>query len=177
MKIFDRIKNPALAELVKEQNLKDLILKREFRITEAYIQREFVVRAIDDDLPELSITLHDGYGLISGKMKRKLIPFAIPFSGRFSMQSVEFSRARKVLHLKLYEVGPVDLEWLTKKVVRAVPFLTYADNVVECNLMQVPRLAELFAYRVKGINPWDFITLKELSLEDGAIVGRVGVVI
>jgi len=44
-------------------------------------------------------------------------------------------------------------------------------------MTRVPKLAELFAYRVKGISAWDFITLKELSLKDGEIVGRVGVVL
>ena len=49
--------------------------------------------------------------------------------------------------------------------------------LISRDLTRVPRLAELFAYRVKGINPWDFIALKELSLNEGEIVGRVGVVL
>jgi len=176
-RINDRLRNPALAELVKEQSLKDLLLRREFRIPESYLQREFVNRALDDELPELSIALHDGYGEIAGRMKKRLIPFPIPFSARFAIQGMEFSSARKIVFLKLDQVAPIDIDWLTRKMVQRIPFLSCFGDLISCDLTRVPRLAELFAHRVKGISIWDFITLKELSLKDGEIVGRVGVVL
>ena len=176
-KLSGRLKNPALAELVKEQSLKDLLVRREFRLSQGYLQREFVNRALDAELLELSIALFDGYGEITGKMKKRLLPFAIAFSATFTIQAMEFSAARKSVLLKLEQVDPIDLDWLTKKVVERIPFLSCQGNLVSCDLTRVPRLAELFAYRVKGINPWDFIALKELSLNEGEIVGRVGVVL
>jgi hypothetical protein len=175
--VSQRLKNPALAELVKEQSLKDLLIRREFRLSEPYLQREFVSKALDDELLELSLSLFDGYGQISGKVKKRLIPFPISFSARFTIQAMEFSSARKVVFLKLDQVAPIDLDWLTKKVVQRIPYIEYVGDMIACDLAQVPRLAELFAHRVKGISPWDFITLKELSLKDGEIVGRVGVVL
>lgn len=181
MKIFDKLReklnNPALAELVKEQSLKDLLVKREFHLSQSYLQREFLSRVQDDEILEFSLGLFDGYGEVTGKMKKRLLPFAIPFSATFTIQGMEFSSTRKCVFLKLDQVGPIDLDWLTRKVVERIPFLSCNGNLITCDLTRVPRLAELFAYRVKGINPWDFIAMKELSLKEGEIVGRVGVVL
>ncbi len=176
-KLRDKLKNPALAELVKEQSLKDLLVKREFRLSQAYLQREFLDRARDEEIVEFSLALADGYGEIKGRMKKRMLPFAIPFSATFTIQGLEFSAARKCVFLKLEQVTPIDLDWLTKKVVQRIPFLSCMGELITCDLTRVPRMAELFAYRVKGINPWDFIAMKELSLREGEIVGRVGVII
>ena len=175
-KINEKIKNPALAELVKEQSLKDLLTKRAFHLSQGYLQREFLNRALDDEIVEFSLSLCDGYGEISGKMKKRLLP-ALPFSATFTLHGMEFSSARKCVLLKLEKVGPIDLDWLTRKVVQRIPFLSCSGDLITCDLTRVPRLAELFAYRIKGLNVWDIITLKELSLKDGEIVGRVGVVL
>ena len=175
-RINDRIKNPALAELVKEQSLRDLLTKRAFRISQGYLQREFLSRALDDEIVELSLLLCDGYGEITGKLKKRFLP-ALPFSATFTVQGMEFSSARKCVLLKLEKVGPIDLDWLTRKVVRHIPFLSCSGDLITCDLTRVPELARLFDYRIKGLNVWDLITLKELSLRDGEIVGRVGVVL
>jgi hypothetical protein len=176
-RVKDRIKNPALHELVKEQSLKDLLVKREFHLSQSYLQREFLNRAQDEEMLDLCLELFDGYGELSGKVKKRLIPFPISFSATFTIQGMEFSSARKCVFMKLEKVGPIDLDWLTKKVVERIPFLNCSGDLISCDLTRVPRLAELFAYRVKGINPWDFIALKQLSLQEGEIVGRVGVVL
>jgi len=176
-KIAGRINDPAFLDLVKEQNLKDLLIRREFRVTESYLQREILDKAIDDEILELNIALFDGYGEISGKMKKRLLPFAIPFSATFTIQGMEFSAARKCVFLKLAQVAPIDLDWLTRKVVERIPFLSCMGDLISCDLTRVPRLAELFAYRVKGISIWDFVTLKELGFKRGEIAGRVGVVL
>ena len=175
-RINERIKDPALVELVKEQSLRDLLTKRAFRISQGYLQREFLNRAIDEEIVEFSIALFDGYGELSGKMKKRLLP-AIPFSATFTIHGMEFSAARKCVQLKLEKVGPVDIDWLTRKVVQRIPFLDYSGDLITCDLTRVPRLRELFAYRIKGLDIWNLITLKELSLRDGEIVGRVGVVL
>lgn len=175
--VKDRLRNPAFIELVKEQSLKDLLLKREFHIPESYLQREVIGKALDDEILELSIALYDGYGQIRGKIKKRLLPFPVSFSARFVIQAMEFSTPRKAVYLKLEQVEPIDIDWLTKKVVERIPFLSCFGDLIACDLTRVPRLAELFAHRVKGRSVWDFITLRELSLKDGQIVGRVGVVI
>ena len=177
-KINEKINNPALVELMKEQSFRDLLTKRAFHISQGYLQREFLSPALDDEIVEFSVTLFDGYGEITGKMKKRLLP-AIPFSATFTIQGMEFSSARKCVLLKLEKVGPVDFAWLTRKVVQQIPFLSCSGDLLTCDLTRVPRLAELFSRRVKGINlnVWDLITLKELSLKDGEIVGRVGVVL
>lgn len=176
-RLRDSIKNPVLIELVKEQSLKDLLIKREFRLSQSYLQREFLSRSQDDEMLDLGIAIFDGYGEFTGKVKKRLLPFPITFSATFTIQGMEFSSARKVVFMKLEKVGPIDLDWLTKKVVERIPFLSCSGDLISCDLTRVPRLAELFAYRVKGINPWDFIALKKLSLQEGEIVGRVGVVL
>jgi len=177
-KINERLNNPALVELVKEQSLKDLLTKRAFRISQGYLQREFLGRALDDEIVEFSIALFDGYGEITGKMKKRFLP-VLPFSATFTIHGMEFSSARKCVLLKLEKVGPVDFDWLTRKVVLHIPFLSCSGDLITCDLTRVPQLARLFDYRVKGLNlnVWDLITLKELGLKDGEIVGRVGVVL
>jgi hypothetical protein len=177
-RIKERIKNPALAELVKDQNLKDLLVKREFRITQGYLQREIFSRAVDEELPEFSVKLGEGYGQVSGKVKKRLLPFTIPFSATFTIQGVEFSATRKLVLLKLEQVAPVDFDWLTRKFVERIPCLSMmGGDVIACDLAKVPRLAELFSYRITGLNPWDFIVLKELAFREGEVAGKVGVVL
>jgi hypothetical protein len=174
---LDKMKNRSLAELVKEQSLKDLLVKREFRISQGYLQREFLDRAQDEEIVELTITLLDGFGEIKGRIKKRFVPFTIPFSVTFSLGSVEFTTARKQVLLKLEQVTPLDVAWITRKFVEKIPFLSLSGDFIACDLTRVPRLAELFAYRVKSVNPWDHVTLKELTLSEGEIVGRVGVVL
>lgn len=185
MGIFDKLKeriqeklnDPSFMELVQQQDLKDLLTRREFRIPQSYLKREILSRAIDDEVPELDIKLCDGYGELSGKVKKRLIPFAIPFSATFTIQGIEFSEVRKCVFIRLDRVEPVDLDWLNRKVVERIPFLSVMGELVVCDLARVPRLAELFAYRVKGINVWDRVVLREMRIVEGEIVGRVGVVI
>jgi hypothetical protein len=176
-RVRERLNNPILQELAKEQSLRDLLLKREFRLPEGYIQREFVSRAMDDEILELSLAIYDDYAEITGKVKKRLIPFPISFSGRFTIQGLEFSPARKVVFLKLDQVAPIDIDWITKKVIQRIPFLETTGDLIVCDLMRIPKLAEIFSRRIKGLSVWDFITLKELTLKQGEIVGRVGVVL
>jgi hypothetical protein len=173
-------RNPALAELMKEQSLKELFTKREFRLSQGYLQREFLARALDEEIVELTLTLRDGYGEVTGRMKKRLLP-AIPFSATFTIQGMEFSSARKCVLLKLEKLSPLDIDWLTKRVIGHIPFLSYAGEVITCDLTRVPRLAELFSRRIRlgsrELNVWDLVTLRELNLKEGEIVGRVGVVL
>lgn len=174
MSIFDRLRNPALLDLVRDQRLKELVTRREFRVTEEYCHREFVSRAEDDEVRKLSLKFGDGYGEIAGEVKKRLVPFAIPFSARFALQGIEFGPGAKKVHLRVEKVKPLDLDWVTARLVNRVPFLTYGDGVVSCDLTRVPRLADLFAYQVKGVRPSDFLAIRELAFREGEIVGRVG---
>ena len=177
MSIFDRFKNPALLELVKDQRLKELITRREFRLTEEYLHREILSKAVDDELTELSLKLGAGFAELTGRVKKRLVPFAIPFSARFSLHSIDFTRRGKVVHLRLEELKPLDLDWLTKKLVQNIPFVSYGDGLVTLDLTQVPRLAEFYEYQVKGVRPSDFVVLKELLFCEGELVGRVGLIL
>jgi hypothetical protein len=177
MNILELLQNPALKEFMKDQRLRELITRREFRISEEYLYREFVSGAGDEELQELSLTLHDGYGEISGTVKKRLIPMAIPFTARFSVRSVVFSALEKKVHLAMDEVKPLDLDWVTRRVVERVPFLSWEGGRVICDLEKVPRLGELLSRRIGSLRASDFVTLKELSFRPGEIVGRVGVVL
>lgn len=177
MSIFDMLQNPALIELMKDQRLRDLVTRREFRISEEYLHREFISGAMDDEVQELSLRFYDGYGEIAAKVKKRLIPCAIPFSARFSVRSVVFGSYEKKVHLAVEEVKPLDFDWVTKRVVERVPFLSFEEGRVVCDLEKVPRLADLLAKRVKGVKVSDFVTLKELSFRQGEVFGRVGVVL
>ncbi|WP_224983553.1 hypothetical protein [Geomonas agri] len=176
-RIQDRLNDPAFMGLVQEQSLKDLLLRREFRITQEYLQREFLDKAVDDELVEFKLAIENGYCELSGRLKKRLVPFAIPFSASFTIEGIEFSATRKCVFLKHGPVTPLDLDWLTRKVVQRIPSLSMMGDLLVCDLNQVPRLAELFAHRVKGISIWDYITLKELWLKRGELGGRVGVVL
>ena len=177
MSIFDRFKNPALLELVKDQRLKELITRREFRLTEEYLHREILSKAVDDELTELTLKLGAGFAELTGRVKKRLVPFAIPFSARFSLHSIDFTRRGKVVHLRLEELKPLDLDWLTRKLVQNIPFVSYGDGLVTLDLSRVPRLAEFYGYQVKGVRPSDFVVLKELLFCEGELIGRVGLIL
>ena len=178
MSIFDKLKSSALLELIQDPRLRDLLTKREFRLSQEELHREFVNQAADEEeMQELALTVGEGFLELSGKVKKRPLPFAIPFSARFSLHSLEFSVRSKAVHLRLEELKPFSLDSLTKKLVEKVPFLSFADGLVTVHLVKVPRLAGLLTCQVKGFRPFDHIVLKELSFRAGEVVGRVGVLL
>lgn len=177
MGIFDRIKNPAFRELLRDQRLTELLTRREFRISEEYVHREFISQAGDDEMRNLLLRFRDGFGELAGEVKKRLLPFAVPFVVRFTIHGIEFSRMGKRIYLQLEEVRPVDLDWVTRRVVEKVPFVDFRDGLLVCDLTLVPRLATILAYRVGSARLADFLTLQELAFREGEIVGRVGVVL
>lgn len=178
MSIFDKLKSTALLELIRDPQLRDLLTKREFRISQEQLQREFVSQtAHEQELEDLALIVGEGFLEISGRVKKRPLPFAIPFSARFSLHSLEFSVRSKTVHLKLEELKPFSLDSLTKKLVEKVPFLSFADGLVTVHLIKTPRLARLLTCQVKGFRPFDHIVLKDLRFHDGEVVGRVGVLL
>ena len=174
---FSKLRHPLLAELVKEQHLRELLTKREFRLSEEYFRREFVPRMEDEEIRGLALAFRDGYAELSGEVKKRLLPMAIPFTARFAVDRVIFTPQEKVVYLRLEEIRPVDIDWLTRRMVERLPFLTYRDDLVRCDLMKIPRLVQMFGYHVKGVRVSDFFTIKELAIRDGEVAGRLGFVI
>ena len=62
MNIFDKIPNPLFRQFLQDQNLRDLFTKREFRITEEFFQQELAVGGEEDDIRDIVVRFHDGYG-------------------------------------------------------------------------------------------------------------------
>ena len=110
-------------------------------------------------------------------MRKKPLPFDISFSARLTIQRVDFTPEGKYLVLKADEVKPFSLDWVTAKIVRRVPFLSWQDGCVICDLARIPKLAPLFSAAVKGIRPLDFVTLRDVTFQPGALVGRIRLVI
>jgi hypothetical protein len=177
MSIFEKLKNSALFELIKDQRLSEVITRREVRLSEEYFHREFVSKAVDEEIQELALKFCNGYGEISGKVKKRLLPFSVPFSARFTVQRVDFTPREKQIYLAVEQVKPFDLEWVTSRVVGKIPFLSYGDGIITCNLAKVQRLERFFTYEVKGVKVCDYLTIKELLLKDGEMVGRLGIII
>ena len=177
MKIFDKISNPLLKQFMQDQNVRDLLTKREFRISEELFQRELVAGDEDDGIRELQVRFHDGYGEITGKVRKKPLPFDIPFSARLSVQRVDFTPEGKFLLLQVDDVKPFSLDWVTARIVGRVPFLSWREGIITCNLARIPKLAPMFGAEVKGVRPLDFVTLRDVTFQPGAIVGRIKIVI
>jgi hypothetical protein len=177
MKLFDRLTNPLLKQFMQDQNLRELVTKREFRISEEFFRRELVGSGGDEDIREIDVRFYDGYGEITGKVRKKPLPFDIPFSARLSVYRVEFTPEGKSLLLKADEVKPISLDWVTAKIIRKVPFLSWQDGIIRCDLARVPKLAPVFGAEVKGIRPLDFVTIRDVTFQQGALVGRIKLVI
>ena len=177
MTLFDKIKSGALLDLVRDPRLKELVTRREFRISEEDLRREFLNRAPDKEVPELSVAISEGFFEISGKVKKKLLPFAVPFSARFSLHSLEFTPRTKAVHLRLEELKPLDMDWLTRRLVEKLPFLSFGEGLVSVDLLKIPRLAPLLTSQVKGFHPFDHIVLKDLNFYQGEVVGKLGVML
>jgi hypothetical protein len=177
MSFFSSLKTKAVLELISDPRLKELVTRREFRVSEEELRQELVTRVSDEGIQDLAVSVGEGFLEISGKIKKRLLPFAIPFSARFSLHSLEFSPRNKAVHLKLEELKPLDLDWLTKRLVGKIPFLSSADGLITLHLVKIPRLTGLLTCQVKGFRPFDHIVLKELSFHPGEVVGRVGVML
>lgn len=175
MSIFETLAGPRIASFVKDQNLQDLLAKREFRLTDRYLHEQFISGMDDEEVRELELRFYDGCGEVSGKVKKKLLPFAIPFSFRFSLSDLVFTRDERAVYLKIEEVRPLDLDWVTRRVVEKIDCLSWNDGTVVCRLDQVPGLAPLLEARVKGLKVVDFVTLRDVRLQEGEVIGRVGV--
>jgi hypothetical protein len=178
MSIFDKLKGSALLELVRDPRLHELVTKREFRVGQEELQHELLKQAAgEEELQELAVTIGEGHLELAGKVKKRMLPFAIPFTARFSLHSLDFSPHTKAVHLRLDEVTPFEIDALTRKLVEKVPFLTFNNGLVTVHLGKVPRLAALLNSQVRGFRPFDHIVLKELHFHPGAVVGRVGVLL
>jgi len=178
MSIFDKLKGGALLELARDPRLKELVTKREFRVDQEELRRELLKQAAgEEELQELAVTVGEGYLELAGKVKKKLLPFAIPFTARFSLHSLDFSPHAKAVHLRLDEMKPFEVDALTRKLVEKVAFLSFDDGLVTVPLDKVPRLGSLLNSQVRGFRPFDHIVLKELRFHDGEVVGRVGVLL
>ena len=59
MAITDILGNAPLWSFIKDQNVKDIITKQEFRVSEEYLHRELVSRAGSEKVRELSLTPQD----------------------------------------------------------------------------------------------------------------------
>lgn len=174
MSILDLLKSPALLDLIKDQRLKEIVSRREVRVREDYLHRELVAKAIDEEILELSLKFFEGYGEISGKVKKKLVPFSISFSARFTVERIYFTPKERIVFLKMDEVKPVDLSFITRKIVGTIPFLSYSDGIVACDLHKVPQLDQFFSYNINGIKVCDFLTVKEVAFKEGEMIGRLG---
>jgi len=178
MSIFDKMKNPVLLELIRDPRLKELVTKREFRLSQEELRRELENQVGgEESLQELALHVGDGFLELSGRVKKWPLPFAIPFAARFSLHSLEFTPRQKAVYLRLDEMKPFDVDALTKKLVEKVGFLSFADGLVTLHLARVPRLAGLLTCHVNGFRPFDHIVLKELTFTPGEVVGRIGVLL
>jgi hypothetical protein len=178
MNIFDKLKQSPLLEMLKDPRLKELVTRREFSISREELQREILSQtAQEEELQDLTLLVGEGFLEISGRVKKRMLPFAIPFSARFSLHSLEFSPRSKTVHLKLEELKPFEVDSLTKKLLEKLPFLTFADGLVTIHLEQVPRLAGLLGCRIGSFRPFDHIVLKKLSFQEGEVTGKIGVLL
>lgn len=175
MAISDFLGNAPFWGFVKDQNIRELLTKREFRISEEYLHREFVSRAADEKVRDLSLKIYDGYAEITGRMQQRPLPVFIPFLARFAVHGYEFNRNSKTVHLKIHEVKPMGGDLLIGKLAKKIPFLSYEKGIAVCDLTKMPLLCDVFGYHVKGMPVMDFVTLKELKLNNGEIVGKLGV--
>jgi hypothetical protein len=178
MSIFDTLKQSPLMEMMKDPRLRELVTRREFSISREELQREILSQtAGEEGLQDLTVQVGDGFLEISGRVKKRMLPFAIPFSARFSLHSLEFSPRSKTVYLKLEELKPFEVDSLTKKLVEKLPFLTFADGLVTIQLEKVPRLTGLLGCRIGNFRPFDHIVLKQLRFLEGEVTGKVGVLL
>jgi hypothetical protein len=175
MAISDFFGNAPLWSFIKDQNIREILTKREFRISEEYLHRDFVSRAADEKVRNLSLKIYDGYAEITGRVQQRPLPGFVPFLARFALHGYEFDRNSRKLHLKVKEVKPMGGDLLIGKLAKKIPFLSCEKGVAVCDLMKMPLLCDLFGYHVKGMPVMDFVTLKELRLNEGEIVGKLGV--
>jgi hypothetical protein len=175
MAIGDFLGNAPFWGFVKDQNIRELLTKREFRISEQYLHREFVSRAESEKVRDLSLKIYNGYAEITGKLRQRLLSVSVTFLARFAMHGYEFNRNSKKVHLKIYGAKPMSGDLLLGELADNIPFLTCEQGIAVCDLTKVPRLSQVFGYHVKGMPVMDFVTIKELRLNEGEIVGKLGV--
>lgn len=129
-------------------------------MSQDYFHRELIARAMDEEIHELSMKFYDGYGEISGKVKKKLIPFSIPFSARFGVERIFFTPKEKMIFLKIEEVKPVDVDFVTRKVVGKIPFLSYSEGTISCDLTRCPNCRNFLLITSMGSRSVTFSPLR-----------------
>ena len=172
--ILQRLKNSPLAAFLQDQRLPELFRHREFRLSEAFLRRELQAMAADEEVGPLQLFIHDGRIEVRGVVKKRLLP-PIPFGVTLRLAGVEFNAMAKRLHLAVEEVKPLDVDWITGRLVARVPFLSHGAGRITIDLERVPRLHLPLTCRIKGVRVADFFTIKELRLKPGEVVGRLGV--
>ncbi len=175
MDVASLLGNTALLGFIKDQKIREIISKREFRLSEEYLHRELVNRATHEKVSDLALAIYDGYARITGKVKQWPVTVPVPFMVRFAVHGVHFSPDSKNVFLRVEEVRPHGGDLLLGKLSGRIPFITYEKGIVACDLTQVPQLGELFGYRVKGVKVMDYVTVREIELNEGELVARLGV--
>ncbi len=139
MSIFDKLKQSGMADLIRDQQMKELLTRGEFRIHRGVrpprIPRHGCRRRYPRSLPPL---LRRPRRTVRHREKR-LLP-AISFATRFGIQGVEFGRMGKRIYLQLQEVRPLDLDWVNERIIGRVPFLDYHGSLIACDLPASPAL-------------------------------------
>lgn len=174
MSLLHKLKNSTFSAFLQDQHLPGLFRRREFRLTEAFLRRELLTQVADEEIPELDLELHDGYAEVRGVIKKRFMP-QLAFSLRLRVVGVEFNAMAKRLHLAVDDVKPLDVDWITRRLVERVSYLNYAAGRISIDLDRMPRLEIPLAYRIKGVRVADFFTIKEIHLRLGEVVGRLGV--
>ncbi len=175
MAISDILGNAPLWDFIKDQNLREIITRKEFRVTEEYLNRELVTRVGSDKVKELSLKIYDGHAEVTGKLKQWPMPMSVPFLVRFELLGFEFNRNSRFVRLKVDLARPAGGDFFIGKLAEKIAFLTYEKGIATCDLAKVPLLSGLFGYHLKGTPVIDFVTIKELTLNKGEIVGKLGV--
>jgi hypothetical protein len=104
-----------------------------------------------------------------------MLPLPVPFLARLAVNGFEFNRINKSVRLKVDMVKPMDNNMLVGKLTAKIPFINYEKGVAYCDLTKMPLLSALLGYHVKGVPVSNFVTIKEITLNTGEIVGKLGV--
>ena len=101
-------------ELVKDPRVRDLVTRREFRISEEDLRKEFVSRVADEELQELDVVIGEGIPGDLRKNEEEAASVPSPVFGALLPAFPGVFPPPQNVHLRLEELKPLDLDWLTK---------------------------------------------------------------
>lgn len=175
-RLIRTIQSETAREFLRDQSIGDLLIRRQFRLTQSQLNRMLLSLGDPESAGSLSMTLGEGVMELEGRVPLSMLP-AMTVRASLTIAGILTTRDGPVVRLRVESVHPLPVVPFISRIVERIPFLTYRDGLVHCHLHRLPGLDRILLQRVGSQRLVDILILRELHLRQNELTGRVGILL